>query len=581
MKRALVVLGVLATVVVAAGAWLAISARSVAGALTVAREQLSVAQQAISSQDAGEASHALEIATASVVEASNEVSRPIWSVAAAIPKFGDTAVAVRGVVTALVQALTAVAPAAETLVKLDPVSMLDQGKVDLPALQLATPFLAAAQTGVNKALATLAETPQAASGSMVARSVDAAREELTRQFLKLSRTLSSVSSLAAVGQAMLGADAPQRYFVAILNPNENRGAGGFLGTWAVLRADRGRLMIETVGSNSDLRSFAQLPLDLGPEYENRYGSDPALVGNSNLSPNFSDGARLWLAAYKETTGEQLDGVLSVDVVALGDMLTAAGQTVTLPSGAVLTGAQMTEFALKGVYEKFPRSDQSQARKEYQEVVAREALVELTKAPNPRGMFTSLANSAATRRVMLYSTDSKAQEILAGKIIGGSLAVSAGPSVLFAPINVSGSKLDAWLEQQVTYEVGRCPDTTGMVRSQVHVRLNSNIPKGVSLPEYVIGLAEDSKQGPINRVLAQIHLSMDSVVTSVTIDGLPVGFVPFSEQGRPAVFVDVSLRPRITAEIQVFFLEPMSGRPASLVVQPLATRPETTIIMRPC
>jgi hypothetical protein len=281
------------------------------------------------------------------------------------------------------------------------------------------------------------------------------------------------------------------------------------------------------------------------------------------------------------TGQKLDGVLSADVVALGDMLTASGQSVTLPDGDVLNGKQLTQFALRGVYEKFPAAAQTQERKEFQESVAKAALEVLTQAPNPQPLIQSLAKSVDQRRVMLYTTNAGVEADLLTRTIGGSLKSAEGPNVLFAAINVSGSKLDAWLDQKATYEVGRCPSSDQMVRSQVNVTLNNNIPAGATIPQYMVGMAEKSPEGPVNRVLAQFHLPVGAQVSAVTVDGLPASYVPFTEQGRTSLYVDVSLQPRKPIEIQVFFLEPDSGKPAALVLQPLGSDPTPKVIERPC
>ena len=54
--------------------------------------------------------------------------------------------------------------------------------------------------------------------------------------------------------------------MAILNPNEARGTGGFLGQYVILRADAGRITVEQVGSNSDLPTLPSTPPELGAQY---------------------------------------------------------------------------------------------------------------------------------------------------------------------------------------------------------------------------------------------------------------------------------------------------------------------------
>ena len=216
--------------------------------------------------------------------------------------------------------------------------------------------------------------------------MEQARAELADELASLDGTLDTVISAAEIAPPLLGVDEPKRYFVAILNPNESRGVGGFLGTWAIMTADSGRLTIDEVGSNNDLPELTTLPIDLGDDFQAHYGDGAGNIANFNISPHFPNAARLWLASWEEKTGERLDGALSADVVALGQLVTASGGSVRLPDGGSLTGAELTEFALAGIYEKFPDETQSTERKEYQEAVASEAAKAVTAggAREPRG-----------------------------------------------------------------------------------------------------------------------------------------------------------------------------------------------------
>ena len=113
--------------------------------------------------------------------------------------------------------------------------------------------------------------------------------------------------------------------MAILNPNEARGTGGFLGTYLILRADAGKLTVEEVGSNSALPTVPFTPPELGAQFIKRYEPGPRLVPNLNISPHYPAAGLLWLKSWEVKTGEKLDGAISADVVALGDLVTATGE----------------------------------------------------------------------------------------------------------------------------------------------------------------------------------------------------------------------------------------------------------------
>ena len=95
----------------------------------------------------------------------------------------------------------------------------------------------------------------------VADRIDSVREEIDG-LLSGTRTARTAVDLAP---SMLGRDEPRTYFVAFTTPAESRGLGGFMGTWAELRADDGRLDVtrtgQTIGADErdGPRSGAQRP----------------------------------------------------------------------------------------------------------------------------------------------------------------------------------------------------------------------------------------------------------------------------------------------------------------------------------
>ncbi len=178
---------------------------------------------------------------------------------------------------------------------------------------------------------------------------------------------------------------------------------------------------------------------LGADFIKRYSDGVRLVPNLNISPHFPDAGLLWLKSWQVKTGEKLDGAFSADIFALGDLVTATGETVTMPDGTSLTGAQLTEFALKGIYEKFPTGEDVPARKAYQEAATRGALDVVTESTNRAALVAALGEALSQRRIQLWSVDPDVQEQILQAGIGGTLAVPDGHNVDFVVIDSSAIK----------------------------------------------------------------------------------------------------------------------------------------------
>lgn len=538
-----------------------------------ARAELATAQKQLASNPpaAGEAATA---ALRSSQTASRTFNNPAWKAVSWIPYFGATPKAAGAVSQSLTQALRALEPGFDQLTVLVPSTMVSNGAVNISAVQQAVPIAEAALPGVRRSQQTLQDAP---TSGLLLGPVREATAELGDQLATVDTTLTTAVTFGKIAGSLMGQDSPKRYFLGLLNPNETRGTGGFLGTYAILTADRGKITVDQIGSNSDLANLTRLPDGLGKEFSNRYGTDPILRGNMNLSPHFPDTAAIWLASWRLKTGEQLDGAMALDVTGLSELVTATGQAVTLPDGSTMTGDQLREFALRDIYVQFP---DKRVRKEYQEAVAKSALDLVTTLPKPVPMAEAMSQAFSENRIVVWSDDPKVEKELNAADVGGSLVVPKGHYVKAVSLNASGSKLDAWLNRSSRYDVGRC-EVDGRVESSVTVTLRSDVPLGQRPPPYMIGQAQMGSNGPINFTILQVHLPKGSQVNSVTADGKQLGRFDFTEQSRPATLVAVDLEPRVTERVTVQFSEPASDGPGTLQIQPLASNEVRTVTDVPC
>jgi hypothetical protein len=393
----------------------------------------------------------------------------------------------------------------------------------------------------------------------------------------LESTLTTAVTFGKIAGPLLGQDGQKRYFLGLLNPNETRGTGGFLGTYAILTAANGALTVDQIGSNTDLPNLKELPSSIGRQFRDRYFNDPILRGNMNLSPHFPDTAAIWLASWKLKTGEELDGAMAMDVVALGDLVTASGQPVTLPDGSQMDGEELKRFTIRDIYTQF--SDAFE-RKEFQEAVAESGLATVTALPKPLPMGQALGQALTDHRIVIWTRDPAVEEELLKAGVGGSLVVADGHTVQAVVLNASGSKLDAWLSKRVQYDVGRCV-TDGRVTSTVTVDLRSDVPLGERPPPYMVGSAQMGKNGPIGYSMLQVHLPNGAKLRKTTVNGNDDVALEFKEQDRPAAMIPVYLPPRETQRVSFTFTEPASDSPGAIQEQPLGSPTDTVITEVAC
>lgn len=99
--------------------------------------------------------------------------------------------------------------------------------------------------------------------------------------------------------------------------------------------------------------------------------------------------------------------------------------------------------------------------------------------------------------------------------------------------------------------------------------------------YVIAQAEVGPVRPINSTLARVHLPNGPQIFDAQLDGEPAPYMPFTEQGRPSMVVDVDLPPREPRTVTVVFQGPLVEQEASVTAQPLVLPQGTEIVPQAC
>lgn len=577
-NRILAGVAVLAVLLLAAAVWAGYTFRQAEQHLRVAQAELEQARTDLQNLDGQAARDSVNAAQGQSTAAAGLANRWIWRLTAAVPKVGDSADAARAIVLAADSAVTALAGITDSMAALDPENLVEGSTVNLEAVTAAG---AAAQTGIEpleQAQAYLAAAPQ---GAWVVAPIAQAQEQLAANVDELVATASALQQAGELLPGALGAQEPKTYFVAVQAANETRGTGGLLGTWAVVRADQGKVKVVAAGANEDLPDLARMPGGMAADYLQRYRDDPTLVANMNLSPDFPVAAQLWLDSWQKKTGRRLDGVLALDTKAVGRLLTATGTTLTGPDGATYDGAAFADFALRGVYEKFPDLADTPARRAYQDALGMSATKALLQLDNPVAVLRAAADLVGERRVAVWVADPATQEVVGDSLLGHSLQPARPHSVEPVLNNVGWSKLDGFIDRSFDYTVGRCPDENGLVRSELTTTLVSDIPLGTVLPEYMVGTVPKSGDGPVNQVYLQAHLPPGAEVVEVLVDGEPAQWSPYQEAGRPMAGVLVGLPPRQDREVRVVFTEPADDAAGEVLVQPMARDAQVTVRDRGC
>ncbi|WP_231893788.1 MULTISPECIES: DUF4012 domain-containing protein [unclassified Rhodococcus (in: high G+C Gram-positive bacteria)] len=579
-RRMLAGFGLLIVVALGLSAWLAYTAHAAYTSLDQAREHAQAAKAALLTGDTQKAGTSVSDAVRTSTQAKEATDSLIWTAAAAIPYVGqplDVVSQITDVVNGLsVDVLT---PSVEVGTTLDPSRLRGpDGSIDIAALRDASPALsrAAAASEVLDAQAEAIEEP-----TFVDR-VGEARTRLQDQTHELTSLLTNTNIAAEVLPAMLGADGPRNYFLAFQTLSESRGTGGLIGGFGIVRAVDGKVAVDSLASNAELR-IPYDPIDLGPDffdfYESRFQPTQNWQ-NSNVSPHFPYAGRIWQSMWEQETGERLDGTLATDPVALGYILDAVGP-ITMGDGEVIDGSNVVRITQSDAYFRF--QDDNSARKAYlQDIAARVVAKMQGNIGSPSALLEALGKATIEGHISVWSADPALQAILGPTEIGHEVPDSPDPYAAVVVNNGAGGKLDYYLQRKVTYSAQSCEGPTRTTRVVAEITNNAPLQDCTT---YIAGRQNDSTRydGPpgTNRSVVALYATRGATLTDATINGTPLFLLTAAERGHPVFYVPVVIEPGQTKTIEYNLVEPTVAGEAQAPVQPQSAPAPTEVDFPDC
>ena len=572
-RRALWLLAVIVAAVVLAGLWLGVRAQQARRHLIDASDLASVVRDDLLHGDRVGAQARLEQLQTDAQDARTETHDPLWRLAGAVPLLGRT-----------FSTTAQIASLSDDLAEQVLPQLLAAGDALAPSRlrvngdTIALGALHQAQVPLDQAvqqLTGLATRSRQLPRSLTLSQVVSARDRLVSQLQRLSGIVRTADDLSRIGPAMLGEDAPRHYFVAVENNAESRGTGGLVGAFLILEADNGRLRVTRSGSDLDLHNAPRPVIDLGRSFDKLYrpyGSD-TVWANSNISPHLPYAGQIWAALWQRQTGQRVDGAVTLDPVALSDLLGATGPFRV--AGTDITAGNVVELLLRRVYVLV---QDPVRRKQVLQVIARGAVERVTSgAGDADAVANEIGRAIGTSHLGLWSAHPEEQRVLEATPAAQILPQVRAPYAQLVVSNAAGSKLDYYLRRTLVYRSTGC--VAGRRRTQLTVRLTNAAPPG--LPAYVT--ARLDHPGPVgsDALIVAVYGTDGAGLRDATLDGAPTTLSVDSERGHPVFSTVIEMAAGQTRVLRLDLDEPDASGPAVVPEQPLVEPQLTQVALRSC
>lgn len=384
------------------------------------------------------------------------------------------------------------------------------------------------------------------SWALLGRVEDAAHELAAGEEDFAGAVTSIDKGLGLVGD-LIGIDDRRRWLIVAANSAEMRGAGGMVLSFAVIEADHGDVSIGTIGPDDELQARLDRPVDvpLPADYATRYGryGPTADIRNATLSADFTVGAPVIEAIYEAAMGQDIDGVIQVDPMALRHILGVIGE-VRVPGVGKVDADSVVDTVLSDLYSSRPDQEARQDALASVAAAVFEAL--FTTDADPFDVLDALGRAIEGRNLMLHSTHDGSQALIEAVGAAGTLA-PATDSLHLAVQNFGANKLDYYLDTELAL-TGTWPrGEPGTVTAAITI---ANRAPDRDEPRYVFGPNVESMAVGLYRAHAVLYLPAGtSVSTGPSGSGIYDEMVG-TEDGRPVVTfaVDVPAGASVTVEV---------------------------------
>ncbi|MET0888081.1 MAG: DUF4012 domain-containing protein [Mycetocola sp.] len=441
------------------------------------------------------------------------VAGPVWAAAEWVPWVG--------------QNLRAIRVAAEEADRLSvdvvsPVSTIDiaslkpvNGGFDVPRIRGLGETVAAAKVAADASRARISELDRTALWATVGSGL----KSLDSSLDSASSTLSGLNSILTVLPAALGADSPKNYLLLFQNNGEVMPAGGTVGSLAMFHVENGHIELSRQASAAPV-DIPMYDTPVIPIADDVIATYPFGLGkyvqSLTRTPRFSLTYDIAKEIWKRSYGDNIDGVISIDTVALAYIISATGP-LDLPDGTQITGKNVVPILLGDLYSKYSPYEvdainQAIAGLAFDRIKSGE--VDIT------ALASALDRSGTEGRIRIWTDKPDEQALISQSLFHGDPPVSTKKTDAFGVyfIDSTPGKMQRFMRQSVDLGQAVC-EVDGKRHVRVSVSLSNIVPpeKVPSLPDYVTGGGASTDVGTM-RVDTLVYAPPGSTMVAVTRNG---------------------------------------------------------------
>lgn len=308
-------------------------------------------------------------------------------------------------------------------------------------------------------------------------------EDMKLKVAEYSELVEKARAAAYLLPSITAVDGKKSYLVLLQNNLELRPGGGFIGSYAKITFEKGRVADVKVDDIYNLDGGLQDIIEPPSELRSDLGQSRWYLRDSNLEPDFPTSARQAEVFYRRTTGEVVNGVVALNLSASAKLVDAVGG-IDLPEyGESVNGSNLFERTVsKAEVGFFPGS---QAKRNYLTALQTQLFNKIfyLSKQNWPAIIKGIGESLEEKQMMVYLSDPTLFSYALSENWGGVLPRGVVPTegnledfLAFVESNMGANKANFYLERKVKLEttIGK----EGDISEKLTISYRNNSPGDV-------------------------------------------------------------------------------------------------------
>ena len=296
-------------------------------------------------------------------------------------------------------------------------------------------------------------------GNLEKTAIPTSKQSYVNQYISgldhASEVLNTAEALTTDLPNLIGMEKMQRYLVLFQNSNEIRPTGGFIGSYAVLELEKGKinsLTIDDIYNPDGQIDLKGVEIPAPEPIATMLGEENLHIRNANWNPDFEKSATLIQELFNKVDGSKFDGIVAIDLFFAKNLLNTTGAVFLTSYNEEITEANIYEKTQ--FYSEFNYKEGVSQKKSFLTILGSKMMEKLFALPKEKmpSLMAELSKALAQRHVQIYLPNSSFNAVLQKNHWTGKIINTETDYLQVVNANLGGTKANYYVENKMDYKV---------------------------------------------------------------------------------------------------------------------------------